>query len=118
MVTRLIAVMLIMGSLIFAIAPVAAQETGERDPTRPQMPSPSVQDRQARLPNLSLGLIRKSATGSVAIINEQTYGIGDVVSGWTIRNIEVDRVILERNSEVVVLSVFSGLIRQVEQDDS
>lgn|GEM_PF-6502901 len=118
MVTRLITSMWFIGLLIFAIAPVAAQETGERDPTRPQIPSPSVQERQARLSNLSLGLIRKSATGSVAIINEQTYGIGDVVSGWTIRNIEVDRVLLERNSEVVVLSVFSGLIRQVEQDGS
>ncbi|MCH8501217.1 MAG: hypothetical protein LAT77_04795 [Aliidiomarina sp.] len=115
---RLIASLWTIGVLVFAIAQVAAQEAGERDPTRPQLPTPSAQERQARLPNLSLGLIRKSAAGSVAIINEQTYGIGDVVSGWTIRNIEVDRVLLERNNEVVVLSVFSGLIRQVEQDDS
>lgn len=102
-----------------AIASEARQ--AERDPTRP-----AIRDSERngaglqgnRLPNFKLNLIRYSSQGSVAIINNGHFYIGDELSGWTIRSIEPDRVLLMRDNEMVVLSVFSGITRTSLRDGS
>ncbi|MCL4409587.1 MAG: hypothetical protein M1356_04605 [Gammaproteobacteria bacterium] len=97
---------------------VSGQEAGERDPTRPAVRSADAARDSERLPTLTLNLIRSGSQGSSAVINGQTYAVSDSISGWTVISIEPDRVLLERNNEVIVLSVFSGLTRLGRRDDS
>ncbi|RUO37607.1 hypothetical protein CWE13_06540 [Aliidiomarina shirensis] len=113
--------------LIFAFCScyftVSASDTSavQRDPTRPAVNTNEAgsEGEQSRLrtANLKLNLIRYSSEGSSAVINGDTYMIGDRLGGWDVQNIEVDRVILIRNNEQIVLSVFSGLTRSSFKDN-
>lgn len=104
--------------LLLGPATVSGQEAGERDPTRPAVRSADAARDSERLPTLTLNLIRSGSQGSSAVINGQTYAVGDNIGGWAVISIEPDRVLLERNNEVFVLSVFSGLTRLSRRDDS
>ncbi|EGN74908.1 hypothetical protein A28LD_1925 [Idiomarina sp. A28L] len=98
------------------------QNRVERDPTRPPVSAESLapegERARARTANLKLEFIRYSTRGSSAVINGDTYFIGDRVGGWDVQQIEADRVVLIRGNEEIVLSVFSGLTRSSFKDNS
>ncbi|MCH8492840.1 MAG: hypothetical protein LAT53_06375 [Idiomarina sp.] len=105
----------------FTSAAAFASETrpAERDPTRPAIRDSERAGLQGnRLSNFKLNLIRYSSQGSVAVINNEHFHIGDELNGWIIRSIEADRVLLMRDNEIVVLSVFSGITRTSLRDGS
>lgn len=92
------------------LAPVSAQ--AEPDPTRPAIgysESGEASGRNGdRLPALVLNSIMYRSGESRATINGTDYSVGDTVSGWQIRAIEYDRVLIESDEQIVVLSVFSA----------
>lgn len=109
----------------YAVANVATNRIPnrvERDPTRPPVSAealgPESERARARTENLKLEFIRYSTRGSSAVINGDTYFIGDRISGWDVQQIEADRVVLTRGNEEIVLSVFSGLTRSSFKDNS
>lgn len=121
---NLVAVLVLLaGVYTLPVQAGSSEAVAERDPTRPavrdarQAQASSNTERSARLPDLRLNLIRYSSQSSVAVINGEHYRIGDELSGWQIRGIEADRVLLARDNEVIVLSVFAGATRSNLQDN-
>lgn len=98
------------------------QQRVERDPTRPPVDVVDLAENgdrsRVRTANLKLEFIRHSSRGSSsAVINNETYIIGDRIGGWAVKEIQADRVILIRGNEEIVLSVFSGLTRSSLRDN-
>ncbi|RUO23459.1 hypothetical protein CWE08_02095 [Aliidiomarina iranensis] len=117
----LIAAVCIFSCSYFVASANTSGDAVQRDPTRPAVSAeqlaPEGERARLRSDNLQLELIRYSSEGSSAVINGDTYQIGDRLSGWDVQQIEADRVVLIRNNEQIVLSVFSGLTRSSFKDN-
>ncbi|MCE0555812.1 MULTISPECIES: MSHA biogenesis protein MshK [unclassified Motilimonas] len=102
---------MVNGKYLFFIASLSGFAWGEDlvDPTAPKqgelVVAPSLQTEQV-LPQLQSILYQQDHQS--AVINNQAYRVGEMVSGYRVLSIQASHVLLKRNGKTIKLSLFNA----------
>ena len=101
-------VILISIVLLFVTSVQAAEKGALKDPLRPlgfHAPTAPATTRPVAGTSFEwrLGTVLISAERSVAVINGKALQIGDLLNGYTVKTIETDNVLLQKNKKKLVL---------------
>lgn len=104
---------LVLFALPMLLSTTVEASTSRVDPTRPPASVLATLgdrevDRGPRRPSLTLRGIWLSGERATARINEESYRVGDRISGWTVQQITAERVRLVRGDDEIVLTVFAS----------